>query len=248
MKPSCSREGRAGFFTLIELLVTIAVIALLAALLLPALQRARDTAVTITCLNQLKQIGLGFNYYIDGEGGGYFPAAASIDWRPNWVKPIARTLGIPGAPETDTGGDWTPPSNSILCCPRHVADGLPGYGVWRWSYAYPQGPIADPAYMSVGGCWDGSVRRQLASIRHPSAVTLLAELVYAQPGSGFHMGCSLMGWCNIESGYVFGRHGINSLKSNFLFVDGHAASRIDSANLLSIMATDPRLEPFGFGQ
>lgn len=84
-----SKRCKSLSFTLIELLIVIAIIAILAAILLPALNKAREKARTISCTNNLKQLGLNLVMYADQNngmtvlpyhaGGGYWPARFITD-------------------------------------------------------------------------------------------------------------------------------------------------------------------------
>ena len=105
---------RHAGFTLIELLVVIAIIAVLIALLLPAVQSAREAARRASCMNNLKQLGLGLHNYHDAMNA--FPSAltfiAGIARRPHRdrIAPcrdpaLPRTEKPPGPTESGTAMD-----------------------------------------------------------------------------------------------------------------------------------------------
>ena len=82
-------------FTLIELLVVIAIIAILAAILLPALQQARDRATSTACISNLKQMATMAQTYVD-DWKGIWGAPNSADSKTSWVANCIRGKYLPG--------------------------------------------------------------------------------------------------------------------------------------------------------
>jgi prepilin-type N-terminal cleavage/methylation domain-containing protein len=107
-------QRKRNAFTLIELLVVIAIIAILAAMLLPALNKARMTALRSQCISNLKQLSLGVSMYAH-DNGDYLPY-------PNWDAGIPR----PGWLYDD--------SNGGIPQPNPVSPTLPYVGGQIWSY------------------------------------------------------------------------------------------------------------------
>ena len=91
---SAPRRG----FTLIELLLVIAIIAILAAMLLPALSRSKGSARQIACLNHLKQLSLATVMYAM-ENDGYYPSSNSTDKWPQAIRPGYENLHVLACPD-----------------------------------------------------------------------------------------------------------------------------------------------------
>ena len=88
-----NNQTKPAAFTLIELLMVIAIIAILAALLLPSLARAKQDAIRIDCVNNAKQLGLAMQMYADDDDFLLPMAHGVVPWAstnpPPWMEPLA---------------------------------------------------------------------------------------------------------------------------------------------------------------
>jgi prepilin-type N-terminal cleavage/methylation domain-containing protein/prepilin-type processing-associated H-X9-DG protein len=122
---------RAGF-TLIELLVVIAIIAILIALLVPAVQKVREAAARTQCQNNLKQIALGIHAYHDAESRlpTSYVASVQLSWHV-FVLPYLEQGTLFNSMDTKTPGPFDTTPN------RNNPHGLEKVGI----YLCPIGPV-----------------------------------------------------------------------------------------------------------
>ncbi len=159
--PTCvapKGRRRRGAFTLVELLVVIAIIGLLAAMLLPALARAKQKAHRTACVSNLKQIGVALALYLDEHEdrfadrrdlktslpGGYRPWTSwpPSDPRGGWALLVLQDVGA-------TYPLWSCPA-AVICAPGNVvqtvqatstASNAPVTRYWLWRFDRPDDPV-----------------------------------------------------------------------------------------------------------
>ncbi len=250
-----SHRIERGAFTLVELLVVVAIIAILTAMLLPALRRAKENAKTAVCLSNLRQVGLAIHSFaVDNDG--LLPRAnvdtnyTTAQWQfyapgTQWDAQIWSYLGI-GTAIVDiyNGPSKTP---TPLFCPGSALydDSDIPYG---WSPAHNKYMLSMLSYsynlhVGIGGAnyatfYNGTSQAyNLAQLQHQHEVLLVTDHTYL----------SLNDQPNWNKNYAVGAGSGNPIyleasihnlwnitripyvrhggRVNVLFVDGHVASR-----------------------
>lgn len=219
-------------FTLIELLIVIAIIAILASLLLPALNRARESAKTIKCAANLKQFNTGSAMYADYSKGYCVPLRTRLGttghtWPTNFL--FIKLVGIAEKedPENPTAVESATLPNTGLLCP--LATVAQEKRQIQYSYAMQSTGFDDDS--SVGNIWGNNVCASyvLSKIHRPAdkflfmeGVNWLVQYNQANPAGS-------TGYWNIGESYtsdVFVAYRHDSLQAcNIGFFDGHVAKR-----------------------
>ena len=205
-------------FTLIELLVVVAIIGILVSMLLPSLHKAREASYRAVCLSNLKQIGVAYTLYADGNNEYYVKHSG-------WGTSIGRESG-------NTAGNGVRPINqytdtsSIAKCPSDKGDPLWGHdGSYDYIGSSYQETNSHQITWGVDYLTGGSPRR--ANYFDESSLKFV---------TGDFPNHQNRSWSNSQSRW----HGNwNSRRLNMLFLDSHAKFYTFSAEYESLPMGTP---------